>query len=132
MKSKAFFFYSLVSILFFTAGCKSSIQKSIIYPANDEVLQYELPYDLVYLRTLEAVGNMEGWELDITEKEKGTIRVRNLDWTRPDDSDRRLMTFVVKRLTRKITTVEIAPESRHVLGGGAMLKKIEKYVSSEL
>lgn len=126
------FFYFLIAVLFAVSGCKSSIQKSIVYPANDEILRYNLPYDLVYLRTLEAVGSMQGWELEITEKEKGTVAVRNLDWTRPDDSDRRILTFLIKRESRQVTTVEIAPSSRHILGGGAMLKKIQQYVSREL
>jgi hypothetical protein len=132
MKKFPFFYFLIAMTFVMAAGCKSSIQKSIIYPANDEVLRYTLPYDLTFLRTLEALGSMKGWELDITEKEKGTITVRNVDWSRPDDSDRRLITVLVKRESREVTTVEIAPQSRHILGGGAMLKRIEQYVSKEL
>jgi hypothetical protein len=133
MTQKLPFYFLLIAMIFAaTAGCKSSIQKSIIYPANDEILRYNLPYDLTFLRVLEAMGSMEGWDLEITEKEKGMIAVRNMDWTRPDDSDRRVIKVLVKRESRDITTVEIEPRSRHILGGGAILKRIEQYVSREL
>lgn len=118
-------------MFFFVTGCVN-IQKSPVYPAHDEVLLYELPYDLTYLRTLDALSNLPGWELDITEKEKGTIRVRNLNWTRLDDSDRRLVTFVISRVSRTETSVQIAPESQRTLGGGDLMKHINKYVSAEL
>ena len=131
MKPKIFSFFVIPVFLFLAAGCQS-VQKSPVYPANDEVLRYPLSYDLTYLRTLEAVASTPGWELDSTEKEKGIITVRNLNWTRLDDSDRRVIVFVVKSAGRSETTVEIAPQSRHILGGADMLKRVGDYVSREL
>lgn len=130
MKLKSLSSVFLIMFLFVT-GCVN-IQKSPVYPAHDEVLLYKLPYDLTYLRTLDALSNLPGWELDITEKEKGTIRIRNLNWTRLDDSDRRLVTFVVARVSRTETSVQIAPESQRTLGAGDLMKHINKYVSAEL
>lgn len=131
-KANWLFFLFLPVFLFMAAGCQHSIQKSIVYPANDEILRYPLPYDLTFLRVLEAVSSIPGWDIEITEKEKGTITIRNLDWTALDDSDRRTLTFLVKNEGKNETTVEIAPESRHILGGADMLKKIQDYVSREL
>src|SRR5262245_61847746 len=129
---KFFSFLFIPAFLIVAAGCQHSVQKSIVYPANDEVLRYDLPYDLTYLRVLEAIDSLSGWQLDTTEKEKGAITIRNLDWVRLDDSDRRYMTFLVKNAGPRETTVEIAPESRHILGGADMLKKIQQYVSREI
>lgn len=121
-----------ISVLMLTlAGC-TSIQKSPVYPAHDETLIYKLPYDLTFLRALDALSNIPGWELDLTEKEKGLIRVRNLDWTKLDDSDTRVITFLVRRVSRTETSVQIAPESQHILGGGDLMKRINQYVSVEL
>ena len=122
--------FIVVSILALT-GCQS-IQKSPIYPAHDETLLYQLPYDLTYLRTLDALSNIHGWELDLTEKEKGIIRVRNLDWVRLDDSDTRMITFSIRRVSRTQTSIQIAPESQHTLGSGDLLKIINQYISAEL
>ena len=124
-------FLSIFIMVLFLTGCQS-IQKSPIYPAYDETLLYQLPYDLTYLRTLDALSNIPGWELDLTEKEKGIIRVRNLDWSKLDDSDKRLISFNVRRVSRTETSIQIAPESQHTLGGGDLMKLINQYVSAEL
>lgn len=131
MNLKSFSSLFIAAFLLMT-GCQSSIQKSIVYPAYDEVLVFPLAYDLTYLRTLDALSNIPGWELDLTEKEKGLIRVRNLDWTRLDDGDRRLMTFVVKRVSRGETSVELAADSQHTLGGADLMKRVNQYISAEL
>ncbi len=125
------FLFLLAGSVFLTAGC-SSIQKSPVYPAYDEILLYQLPYDLTYLRVMDSLSNLPGWELDLTEKEKGLIRVRNLDWSKLDDSDTRLISFLVRRVSRTQTSVQIAPESQHTLGGGDLMKRINEYVSVEL
>ena len=131
MKQQSFFSYFLITVIFLITGCQS-IQKSPVYPAYDEILLYQLPYDLTYLRALDALSTTPGWELDSTEKEKGIINVRNLNWTRLDDSDTRLITFFVRRASRSETSVQIAPQSQHTLGGGDLMKRINQYVSAEL
>ena len=50
----------LVSALPF--GC-SSVEKNE-RPARDEVLQYQLSYDVAFLRVFEALENVYGWELE--------------------------------------------------------------------
>ena len=118
--------------VFFMTGCATKLQNNKGLPKHDEVLIYKLPYDLTYLRTVEALEHANGWELEETEKEKGTITVRNLNYERLDDSDRRVATFVLKRLSRQETSIELAPESRQVVEGGKLFDKIAEFVSKEL
>jgi len=110
-------------------GC-NSVGK--VMPANDSVLTYKLPYDLTYLRTLEALDSATDWQLQATEKEKGTINVRDTNFSRLDDSDKCTITFVVKRVDRETTSVSILPKDQHVYGGEKLLKKVGDYLSREL
>jgi hypothetical protein len=112
------------------AGC--ALNKPELLPANDQVLIYPLPFDLAYLRVLEALESVDGWELQETEKEKGLITIRNLDFKSMDDADRRIARFVLKRLSRDKTSVQLAPESQRVIGTDAKIKAIGRYASSEL
>ena len=110
-------------------GC--SISQKVL-PAHDEVLRYPLPYDLTYLRAAEAVEKIPGWEIESTEKEKGVIVARNINYSSLADSDKSSITFWVKRVNAKETTVEIAPDSQHALGGDELLKNINRYVIREI
>lgn len=129
MRRLAIIGFLILTVACFASACKS---KPKILSAHDEVLVYELPYDLVYLRAFEALENVDGWEIEETEKETGTIRVRNTSYSRLDDADLRLVTVQVKRLGRGQTTVALAPESQRVIGGGDLLERISRYVSREL
>lgn len=116
--------------LLFHYGCAAEKK---IPPAYEEVLIYQLPYDLVYLRVFEALENVNNeWELEETEKEKGIIRARNMAYSRLDDADKRTATILVKRLGRGQTSVALAPYSNQVLGGKELMKRISQYVSREL
>lgn len=110
-------------------GCATSKK---VLPLHDEVLTYELPYDLTYLRTLDALNAQDGWQLEETDKEKGKIRIRNVQYTRMNDSDLRTLTFIVTRIDRKHTSVALAPESQRTLSGGDMLKAISAQLKTEL
>lgn len=112
------------------AGCSSPHKE--LAPSHDEVLRYSLAYDLAYLRTVEALENITGWELLETEKEKGIIRVYNHQMGRLDDPDSRMATILVKRVNRNETTIEFAPYSRRVAGGKEMFRIISEYLSREL
>ena len=119
-----------VILLGFTfSGC--AVDKKIL-PAHDEVLIYQLPYDLAYLRTMEALESLPDWELEETEKEKGTIQVRNMNYSALFDADKRVAVFLVKRLGRNETSVEIAPQTQTVIGGDKLLERVAQYLSREL
>ena len=120
----------IIFCLSFT-GCFLHFDKRVI-PLNDEILIFPKAYDLVYLRTLEAVQNVEGWELEETEKEKGLIKVRNILFSRADDSDRRMLILLVERTGRKETAVRLAPESQRTTGGDLFLQEINETISRDL
>ncbi|MDP3920906.1 MAG: hypothetical protein Q8R76_08895 [Candidatus Omnitrophota bacterium] len=115
-------------------GCqtlRNEVQSKVL-PANAEALRYELPYDLTYLRTMEALEGVDGWELESTEKTQGILRVYNTQFRAYDDADQRSVTVLVTRDTSKFTVVTLAPQSQHVLGGGKLLEAINFHVSREL
>lgn len=111
-------------------GCASFRDEAV--PAHTEVLIYDLPYDLTYLKTIESVESVDGWELDETEKARGVIRARNTEFSNLADKDKSTATFLVKRINRSQTSIELAPESQRVLGGATLMKRISEYVGSEL
>ena len=111
------------------AGC-NTVGK--VLPPNDEVLVYKLPYDLTYLRTMEALNSVENWELEETDKERGSIRVRDTNYSRLDDSDMRVIVFLVKRVDRGTTSVSIDPESQKVFGGKKLLEAISAALGREV
>ncbi len=122
-------FLSAFFILAFVLGCASAEKWG---PLHDEVLRYPIAYDLAYLRTTEALQNVDGWELEETEKEAGMIKVRNINYTRLDDSDKKTAVFYVKRITRRETSVELAPESQRIIGAGQLMERIGQYLSKEI
>ena len=119
----------LMALLVLTAGC---FEHNPVLPVHDEVLVYNLPYDLTYLRVVEGLQSVAGWDLDITLKESGLVRVRNLDYSGLDDADKRTVTFLVKRIESRKTSVELMPESQQTLGSGDLLKAVANELSQEV
>ena len=111
------------------AGC-NSVGK--VLPPNDEVLVYKLPYDLTYLRTMEALDAQGSWQLEETDKEKGIISVRDTNYSNLDDSDLRVITFVVKRVDRGTSSVSIDTKSQKVFGGKKLLEAISEALGREV
>ncbi len=111
------------------AGCNTVAE---VLPPNDEVLVYKLPYDLTYLRTMEALNSVGNWDLQETDKEQGVISMRNTNYSNLSDSDQRVITFVVKRVDRGTTSVSIDPKSQKVLGGKKLLEVIGQALGREI
>jgi len=130
MKKTTFWLTALLTMAVSFSGCMTA--KEALLPIHDEVLVYSLPYDLTYLRTLEAVENIHGWELEETEKEKGIIRASNINYGRFDDADERRATLVITRLNRHQTQVALAPTSQRVREGDKLLQQISQFISREL
>ena len=112
------------------SGCRTI--KNEVLPFNDEILIYELPFDLTYLRTMEALQAVRDWELEITDKEKGLIQVRNIRYDSFADADLRTIVLELHRVSRRETSVKIARGSQRVPGGDKLLKKINEYLTREL
>ena len=129
MKLARHFFLILVLSSFSVFGCA---HKSSLLPAHNEVLTFQLPLDLTYLRTLDAVQSHPYWDLDRTVKEQGLIYLRNLRYSSFADADQRTATLVIKRVGPRTTTVQLAPESQSVVGADEILKLIKDYLSLEV
>ncbi len=108
-------------------GCSRKVLTPL--PTHDQVMIYERPYDYVYLRVIEAVQNTPNWEIYQTDHRMGIVRALSLNFNDPLNSDKRVATFIVRRLGRRTTSVSFAPESNQVIGGEALLKTIELHMS---
>ena len=119
----------LFVILLGSVGCKKD---SSLLPVHKEVLVYPLPYDLVYLRTIESVGRHPDWELDYTEKENGVIRIHNQRYSSFADADLRYAKLIIRRLSHNKSSVQFAPESQAIVGGDEILSLIKQSLSAEV
>ncbi len=126
------YFSKFVLILMLGLGLAGCNTVGEVLPPNDEVLVYKLPYDLTYLRTLETLNSIKDWQLEETDKEQGTIRVRNIDYSRLDDSDLRIITFMIKRVDRETTSVSIEEKSQKIFGGKKLLEAISEALGREI
>jgi len=125
-------FVLILALALGLAGCNSVGE---VLPPNDKVLVYKLPYDLAYLRTMEALNSVGTWELEETDKERGLISVRDTNYSRLDDSDMRVITFLVKRVDRETTSVCISPDnpkSQKIFGGKRLLEVIGEALGREV
>ena len=126
------YFSKFVLILALALGLAGCNTVGEVLPPNDEVLVYKLPYDLTYLRTMEALNSVGNWQLDETDKERGVISVRDTDYSSLDDSDLRVITFVVKRVDRATTSVAIDTASQKVFGGKKLLEVVSEALGREI
>ncbi len=123
---------AVLSVLILSLGLVGCNTVGEVLPPNDQVLVYKLPYDLTYLRTLDALDSVGTWELEETDKERGLITVRDTNYSRLDDSDLRTVTFLVKRVDRETTSVSIDPDSQKVYGGQKLLDAVSEALGREI
>ena len=102
-------------------GCTTSP----VGPKHDEILIYNKTYDYTYLKVLEAINDTPGWNIYSTDKEAGVIEAFNDTYESLFDADKRRVTFYVKRLESRKTSVELAPDSQTVVGVGELMKSID-------
>ncbi len=126
------YFSKFVLVLMLGLGLAGCNTVGEVLPPNDEVLVYKLPYDLTYLRTMEALDTQGNWQLEETDKEKGTLSVRDMNYSRLDDSDLRVIVFVVKRVDRGTSSVSIDTKSQKVFGGKKLLAAIGESLGREI
>jgi hypothetical protein len=130
MKKTVLHYLSVAVLGMCIIGCAS--HHKLEAPLHDQVLMYDLPYDLTYLRSMEALEKVPDWQLLETEKEKSFIRVYNLNVDRFDDADKRIVTVYVTRVGRNKTSVSLAPESQRVIEGDKLLAKIQEFLDREV
>lgn len=97
---------------------------------QDEVLIYNRAYDYTYDGVLRALNNAEPWQLATTDKAQGQIVAYNQEYWDSLDADKRTAVILVKRIDRKKTSVELAPESQNVIGVGDILKSIDQVLGA--
>lgn len=112
---------AVAALVFLTSACTP---RGLL--RADEVLVYNRAYDFVFLRTMEAVDNVPNWSLSDTDKEKGLLSVRSMNFSSGFDAEKRIATFVVKRISRRKTSVELEPQSQTVIGGKELLRAIDQ------
>ncbi len=128
-------FFGLITIFALAMGLQAcaAMHRNPLLPVHDEVLVYQLPFDVAYLRALDALQNVQDWQLEYTEKEKGLIQVRNINYSGLDDADKRVVTFLIKKgADRGQTTVELAKESQQVLGAEVLIKAVSHSLEREV
>ena len=126
MKKHVFLIVFAVLVL---SGCASSMKD---FPAYDQELIYDRPYDYTYLKTLEALNTLSGWVIEETDKVKGLIVVRNTQYGHLFDRDKWVARFAVKSLGRKQTSVALEPSSQRLEQGGELLKRIDQVMLASL
>ena len=124
--------FSIALLLVLVFGFSACNTVGEVLPPNDEVLVFPLAYDLTYLRTMETLDATGHWQLEETDKEKGTLSVRDTNYSRLDDADLRVITFWVKRVDRGTTSVSIDPASQKVYGGKELLDAIGAALGREV
>lgn len=123
---------SFLAALFLLGSLQGCARVDAVRAVHDEVLVYRLPYDLAFLRTLEAVDEHPDWELGWTDKEKGIIFIRNLRYSSFSSADQRKATVILKRIHEDETSVELAPDSQSLIGIEEVLALIKESLSREL
>jgi len=100
-------------------------------PIHDEVIVCPLPFDRAFLRIMEAVDAHPEWDLELSDKENGILKIRNYRYSSYADVDQRMATLLVKRLGSRRTSVAFDKDSRAVVGGDEVLKLIKQYLALE-
>jgi hypothetical protein len=75
---------------------------------------------------MEAIEAHPDWDLDVTLKEQGIIKIRNLRYSSYADADQRGGTLLIKRVGPRQTSVQFDKESWGVVGGDEILKLIKQ------
>lgn len=110
-----------LALLLLTSLCISGCQTLEEQIVHDELFTYEMPFDKVYLNVLEVVNRSAMWRLHGTDKHVGLIMARKKDFMHDT-----IVTIVIKRIAKRKTSVELAPDSQTVLGVETLLKEIDQ------
>ncbi len=117
---KLFSFCLIAALTLSLSACKTL---EVADPSAKK-LTFQLPYDLTYLRVLEAVDGYKDWQLALTEKEQGTLKLRDVNYSNLVDADLREITILIERIDPTTTAVYLSPSSQK--GGKDVLNKIKE------
>lgn len=112
-------------VLFSGCASKTCCLPSDQGPAsNYQEIVVEKPFDFVYLAVFDVANMLSSWVPDQTVKNEGLIRLRNTQYSRFDDSDRRTIEINIRRDDNSHTRVLLAPQSRNVIGASDVFEAI--------
>lgn len=129
MKSKVWvgFYLSLTLFLAACAGPSSPYLPAEQVPAgNSREIRVNKAFDFVYLNTFDAVNMMPNWIPEKTIKDEGLIQLKNKEYSRFDDSDRRVINLRIRRDSPTQTSVFLEQDSQRVIGADEVLAVIRK------
>ena len=118
MKAKILTCFFAIALL---TGC---IHQPLV--KHDQVLLYNRPFDYTYDQVIDAVSSVHPWQLASTTRSMGEIVLLNEQYWDTLDTDKRTATILVKRVSRRQTAVQLAPDSQNVIGVAVLLKKIDQ------
>ena len=121
--------FSLFILGFMVLSLFNSCSSLKDFPAYDQVLIYDRPYDYTFLKTIEALNTFPDWTLEETDKNKGLIVLRSVNYGHITDRDKWEARFIVKSLGRKQTSVALEPVSQRLAQGGELLKRIDRVMA---
>ena len=122
--------YVFIMGLALFSGCALFGDRVEDVPPRERVLLFDRPFDVTYLRTLEALNTFPGWVLEQTDKEKGLIVLRNRQYSHLFDKDKMAARFLLKRVNRQQTSVELDPSSPAFEEEGVLLDRIDQVMKA--
>lgn len=114
-----------------TTGCKTWHSEVKEVPPFERTLVFDRPFDVTYLKTLEALNTFPDWLLLQTNKEQGLIVLRNQQYGHVFDRDKGIARFIIRRVNRKQTSVELDPSSQEMGKGELLLEQIKQMVGRQ-
>ena len=122
---------AVLLVVSMTAGCLttgSGLKKED--PPFDRTIVFDRPFDVTFLKTMEALNTFPDWLLQETNKEAGLIILRNQQYGHLFDRDKGIARFAIKRVNRKQTSVELDPSSQDMGKGKVLLDKIKEVMAA--
>lgn len=94
--------------------------------SSSQEIQINKPYDFVFLAVFDTVNELPDWVPEQTYKAEGLIRIRNSQFSRFDDSSRRIVEIRIRRDSTAQTSVFLDPKSSGAIGASDVLEAIRK------
>jgi hypothetical protein len=104
----------------------SFVSAELVSPATSEEVRVNKPYDFVFLAVFDTVNELPDWVPEKTVKAEGLIRLYNSQYSRLDDSSRRVLQIRIRSDSTLQTSVFLDPDYRNVIGASEVFEAIRK------
>ncbi len=118
------------ALCFAAAVLTSCANQSGLLPADQISSRASQPiivqraYDVVFLSVFEVVDSLEAWNPEVTDKNEGTIRVKNIQFGKIGDADTRMLTIEIVRDSKTQTQIRLDQDSQRVIGASDVMDAI--------